>query len=244
MILVTSWDDGHPLDERLADMLARHDIGGTFYVPLRNRETRPVMTGRQIRSLREAGFEIGGHTLDHVYLTSVSPAEARAQIRGCRSALEDVLGEAVDGFCYPGGKWTPALADVVREAGFTYARTCENLRVDVGEDPFALPVTLQFYPHPAHVLWANALRKGSLSTRIPMLLRGLSAGEWSDRASAIARAACEAPDAVLHLWGHSWEIEAHGLWRSLEATLVTLRSLARDSMTVETAVARRMEMAS
>src|SRR5688500_11915407 len=41
-IVTTSWDDGHPLDIRLAEMLARHGVAGTFYVPLRY-EGVPVM---------------------------------------------------------------------------------------------------------------------------------------------------------------------------------------------------------
>src|SRR5262249_26496051 len=58
--ITTSWDDGHPLDLRVADLLARHGLRGTFYVP-RTAEN-PTMTARQVREL-SGTFEVGGHTL-------------------------------------------------------------------------------------------------------------------------------------------------------------------------------------
>ena len=41
-ILTTSLDDGHPLDLKLADLLAKYCVPGTFYIPLGNGE-RPAM---------------------------------------------------------------------------------------------------------------------------------------------------------------------------------------------------------
>jgi hypothetical protein len=37
--LTASWDDGHPLDFRIADMLERYGLTGTFYVPSRAETT-------------------------------------------------------------------------------------------------------------------------------------------------------------------------------------------------------------
>jgi hypothetical protein len=32
VIVTTSWDDGHPADERVLDMLAERGLRGTFYI--------------------------------------------------------------------------------------------------------------------------------------------------------------------------------------------------------------------
>ncbi|MDQ2820342.1 MAG: polysaccharide deacetylase family protein [Pseudomonadota bacterium] len=48
-------------------------------------------------------FEIGSHTVDHRYLSSVDDVEAHRQIAQGKTQLEDLLGQAVTGFCYPGG---------------------------------------------------------------------------------------------------------------------------------------------
>jgi hypothetical protein len=37
--ITTSWDDGHPSDLRLADLLHKHSLRGTFYVPPENIRT-------------------------------------------------------------------------------------------------------------------------------------------------------------------------------------------------------------
>ena len=57
--MTTSWDDAHPLDLRIAEMLARHNLSGTFYAP-RSAETE-VMPLADLRELSR-GFEIGAHT--------------------------------------------------------------------------------------------------------------------------------------------------------------------------------------
>ena len=49
-IITTSWDDGHPLDSHLMDILSKNKIPGTFYIPLTNQEN-PVMEIELIKKL-------------------------------------------------------------------------------------------------------------------------------------------------------------------------------------------------
>ncbi len=32
--ITTSWDDGHPLDFRVAELLSKYGLRGTFYIPM------------------------------------------------------------------------------------------------------------------------------------------------------------------------------------------------------------------
>src|SRR4051794_21779274 len=41
VFITTSWDDGHPLDIRIAELLAKYDLPGTFYIPRASQ--RPTM---------------------------------------------------------------------------------------------------------------------------------------------------------------------------------------------------------
>jgi peptidoglycan/xylan/chitin deacetylase (PgdA/CDA1 family) len=223
-VLTTSWDDGHPLDLKLAEMLARHGVAASFYVPARNRSGRPVMAAAELRQLAGAGFEIGSHTLDHCRLPSLSRDEARRQMADGRAALEDILGQPVTGFCFPGGRmgrWGKALA---RELGFSHARTTQMLRFDVGADPFAMPTTAQIYPHRPAALWRNWLRHGGGLDRLNAL-RALAVTGARPPADSLADILIALPShaarsgGVLHLWGHSWEIEAQGLWPVLDRAL-------------------------
>ena len=71
-MITTSWDDGHPLDIRLAELLATYGLKkGTFYVPILH-AGQTVLDCAQLRYLRQLGMEIGSHTVTHTLLTEIS----------------------------------------------------------------------------------------------------------------------------------------------------------------------------
>jgi peptidoglycan/xylan/chitin deacetylase (PgdA/CDA1 family) len=37
-VVTTSWDDGHPLDLKLAELLKKYDVPATLYMPMDNPE--------------------------------------------------------------------------------------------------------------------------------------------------------------------------------------------------------------
>ena len=125
--ITTSWDDGHPLDFRVADLLAKHGLRGTFYVP-RSSEYG-TMTAAQVHELSRA-FEIGAHTVNHVDLTRVSEKAAWQEIVGSRSWVEDQTGRSCPMFCPPRGRYLPQHLRLVRSAGFRGVRSVELLSVD------------------------------------------------------------------------------------------------------------------
>jgi len=55
--IVSSWDDGSKLDIKLAGLLKKYNISGTFFIP-----NNTKLSEDEIRSLVEQGFKIGGHT--------------------------------------------------------------------------------------------------------------------------------------------------------------------------------------
>lgn len=217
-ILTTSWDDGHPLDLRLADMLNRHGIAATFYLPISNREGLPVLDAGQMRELAAAGFEIGVHTLDHQRLDSVPAREIFRQVMQGKATLEDRLGSAVHGFCYPGGRGLRQARTALSESGLHYARTTEMFRLDMGHAPFARPTTLQVFPHGAAALLKNWARQGMGWDRLERLGRCLTHCDLASRLDLLLNEAIDG-GGLLHLWGHSWEIERYGLWSVLDAFL-------------------------
>ena len=210
----TSWDDGHPLDRRLAELMAQHGIRGTFYCPLRNREGLPVMQAADLRAL-DGAFEIGSHTLEHTYAGRLSSAQWTQQVAHGKAALEQLLGHAVAGFCYPGGQMALGNGSDARAAvaavGFTHARSSENFRTDRGDDRLRMPTTLQFYPHARQVLLRNFITRGRWPRRWPLALACVSARDFESRLQCALQRS-QAQGGGFHLWGHSWEIERQGLW--------------------------------
>ncbi len=213
----TSWDDGHPLDLRVADLLGEHGFAGTFYVPRRNCEGRPVMSATELRAL-DSRFEIGGHSIDHVRLVELPPSERARQIADSKQQIEHDLGHAISGFCYPGGEYDRGVRDAVRDAGYRYARTITNLSIEPPTDRFRLATTIQLFPHPRAVLVRNFVRGGGWRQRSRPLTVCLATGSLSSRLEQLLRFALER-GGVFHLWGHSWEIEERGLWTELERFL-------------------------
>src|SRR5450631_3068635 len=78
-IFTCSTDDGHPSDLKMAELLKKHNLNGTFFIPIKNKEGRDVMSPLQIREIGRL-FEIGSHTHDHCFLNSVDIEQARFQV--------------------------------------------------------------------------------------------------------------------------------------------------------------------
>ena len=112
----------------------------------------------ELRAVAAAGFEIGGHTLDHVVLPREEPPVAESQIVGCRAALERECRRPIRSFAYPNGRHDATVRALVAAAGFRVAVTVEHgvnytdtdphqlRRMPIScERPFELALKLAFY---------------------------------------------------------------------------------------------------
>lgn len=83
----------------------------------------------QVRSLHQAGMDIGAHTVSHPILALVDELQARAEIVDSRRCLEAIINAPVSLFAYPNGKlgddYMPRDVKLVQEAGFAAAFTTE-----------------------------------------------------------------------------------------------------------------------
>lgn len=207
--VTTSWDDGHVLDHQLARLLDMYELPGTFYVAPRNIELKPRerLDARGLRLLAEH-FEIGGHTLDHVRLTTLDDRAAEAEIRDGKDAIEDVLGLPIESFCYPGGCYEARHVPMVARAGFRVGRTIDRL-VFGPTPPLEMATTMHAY---RHLIDGPAAMR--LATFRPHLARRFY-WNWDELAIHLFDRAL-VTGGVYHLWGHSWEIAANADWDRLE----------------------------
>jgi Polysaccharide deacetylase len=219
-----SWDDGHPNDMRLADLLDKYGFKATFYVPGRfppggycQKDGFDILTAPQ---LREVGgrFELGSHTMDHVFLEDVDVEEARRQINAGKSWLEDVLGRSVPGFCYPGGSYNDAVRRLVQEAGFTYGRTTEDLYSGVSFDPYLMPTSFHFYARGRKDFLRSFLKQPNRGARFGMFTATMVGTGFLNRLKLGLDHVCR-KGGVFHLWGHSWEFGHFDGWPMLESFL-------------------------
>jgi len=216
-IITTSWDDGHPLDIRLAELLATFGLKGTFYVPISYKANKLLDDG-QLRYLRQMGMEIGSHTLTHSNLTKIAEEKMSSELIESKKKLEDILGDSVLAFCYPGGKFNKSSRDMVIEAGYILGRTTLGFRIDSDFDPFLMPVSFQFYPHKRCALFTHMLKEVNLTG----LRNWIDYTHFDTDLSSLTKNLLDSViknQGVLHIWGHSWEIEEYGLWDLLKEIL-------------------------
>jgi len=208
-----SVDDGHPADQRTAELLAKYGLKATFYAPAENREQR-VLPVHELRRLA-THFEVGGHSMHHTALSSLSTTEARAEIVGCKQWLEDTIGQRVVSFCYPRGKFDRSLAQLVREAGFLGARTCMFNLHKFPQDPFLWGVSTHAYPHSHTIQMRHALLEGNFAGAWNYWSTYRGERNWVQHFLLALEHVVE-QGGIAHLYMHSWEIDQMAQWDTLE----------------------------
>ena len=214
LYITTSWDDGHPLDSKLAELLVQYGLKATFYVPIQN-GSRKLLDSGQIRRL-SACFEIGGHTLSHCDLRATPDHLSRNEIAQCKDALEQITSVPCRSFCFPRGRFRRSHIDQVRAAGFTLARTVELMSLAyprLYQGIGLMPTTIQTVPAGMSTHFKNAAKRLQPGNFVRWArFRGES---WVSTLDSVLAWAADR-GGVVHLWGHSWEIEQNSDWFNLE----------------------------
>ncbi len=99
---------------------------------------RDLLSRAEIRTLRDAGVEIGSHADHHEPLIDRPREEARSALAKSRQCLEKELGPDRYALSYPYGAWSVPLAGAAREAGFYCAVSTDPGLNRPGADPFSL----------------------------------------------------------------------------------------------------------
>ena len=101
------------------DLLDRHNTKGTFFVVGWVAERCPQL----VRRIAAAGHEIGCHSYWHRQVFTLTPDEFREDLRQSKNALEQTLGQRVQGHRAPGFSIIPGCEwafDIMLEEGITY----------------------------------------------------------------------------------------------------------------------------
>jgi peptidoglycan/xylan/chitin deacetylase (PgdA/CDA1 family) len=193
-IVTTSWDDGHALDLRLAGLLKHYGVAGTLYIAPDDHEiaVSDRLTQKEVATLAK-DFEIGAHTMTHPDLRGLDEEAARSEITRSKETLEAWTKKPVTSFCYPRGAYGAREVGMVKDAGFSYARTVRRGSMVRGP---ALEARTSVHAYD-HVFDFRP---------------------WDTLAIALFNRVV-AEGGVFHLWGHSWEIDAHHDWDRLERVL-------------------------
>jgi peptidoglycan/xylan/chitin deacetylase (PgdA/CDA1 family) len=102
-----------------------------------------MMRSDQVVTLRDAGMQIGAHTVTHPILTQLNASQARMEIQSGKKYLESLLNLGVTLFAYPNGRpdadYSTAHVAMVREAGYAAAVTTAPGAAMNSSDLYQLP---------------------------------------------------------------------------------------------------------
>jgi peptidoglycan/xylan/chitin deacetylase (PgdA/CDA1 family) len=79
-------------------------------------EKQPLLTWEQVRALADQQVEFGAHSRTHPVLTELNSAQAEQEIVGSKHDLESATGKPVQFFCYPFGRFNPAVREIVQRS--------------------------------------------------------------------------------------------------------------------------------
>ena len=209
LLVTTSWDDGQKIDLKLAELLTKYGIKGTFYITVYKSYHTPLPLEKQdvVEISRE--HEIGAHTLNHVDLTNTPVSEAKSEIEGSKSYIEELMGHQVKMFSYPFSRYNKEIMEIVKNAGFIGARTTHPGNFDMPNNPYEWQITLHA---------SNGAPRATLRIWRVNHISIKSLIDWETRAKFLFDLALR-KKGIYHLWGHGTDIDKRDEWDKLERVL-------------------------
>ena len=102
-----------------------------------------MMTSEQVRTLHNAGMEIGGHTVNHPILGRMEDSMAREEIANSKEILENIIRSPIKAFAYPNGKpgqdYFSNHVRMVKNLGFESAVSTSHGAANISTDLYQLP---------------------------------------------------------------------------------------------------------
>jgi len=199
-----SFDDGVTQDKRLAEMLNRYHLKATFNVNTALNSSTPAFEdeGIWIKHLNHEelkrvlfGHEIAVHGHVHADLRQLSQDEIVEEIVHNRLEIHRIYGKMPIGMAYAFGGFDERVEQVISTLPIQYSRTITSTH------DFEIPRNL--------LVWNPTCSFSDESLE-----------EIVDRFLQLPNDT----DALLTIWGHSYELDAHHTWERLEAVLKTLSS--------------------
>ena len=116
--VLLTFDDSWEGQEWAASALAERGISGIFFLNSGNLGASGMLSGDAVRSLADAGQEIGSHGVTHRFMTQMPCNALRASLGDSKADLEATGGREVRFMAVPGGRCDARVLDIARRAGY------------------------------------------------------------------------------------------------------------------------------
>jgi peptidoglycan/xylan/chitin deacetylase (PgdA/CDA1 family) len=218
VLFTTSWDDGNPLDVRIADTLEQFGLVGTFYAST-GPDGHRLINDQDLARIGSK-HELGVHGQTHTIFPELPRAALADEIHW---AVEEMsrFGSVGSVVAPPRGKINASTSRFIGQLGFG-VRTGAIVGSG-GVTRNSLEPTFQLYPHE----WKTIARNSVYQRRLPMaslLVPFARKASLEDRFQQMLLAAAERQRYV-HVWGHAADIHRLNLWGALRDLLAIATEL-------------------
>jgi peptidoglycan/xylan/chitin deacetylase (PgdA/CDA1 family) len=121
VVVSLTYDDGAADQVQADSIMTKYGMRGTFYINSGRLGQTGYMSTMDALGLQADGHEVGGHTVSHADLPTLSPDEAKRQVCNDRVNLLSA-GLDVRNFAYPYGDENDAVQQIVQACGYNSAR--------------------------------------------------------------------------------------------------------------------------
>lgn len=151
--IIITVDDGYTDNyDLLLPMLKRYNFKAVVYavtgekfnrwdVEVDSNPEKPVtlMDEYQLKALSDSGYvEIGGHTLSHPHLNTLSREEQLQEMLQNKQQLERITGDELVSFAYPYGSHNQDSKDLAKELGYQFAVATNSGPLTTHQDLFQI----------------------------------------------------------------------------------------------------------
>lgn len=121
-----TFDDGWESQMLAMDAMSEHGMPGTFYIASGLIGHEGYLTRAELDAIAEVGHEIGGHSVTHADLTTMTPEEVELELCASRDTLTR-WGFDITSFAYPFAAVNPDVEDEVEHCGYNSGRGLGNV---------------------------------------------------------------------------------------------------------------------
>ncbi len=125
MQIALTFDDGNASDLDCARLLNALGYDALFFIATDFIGKPGYLQREDVVELRRLGMTVGSHSHRHVQLTPLGDAELIDELQRSRQILEEITGQPIEHFSFPGGVYDSRVLEMSRQAGYQYFFTSD-----------------------------------------------------------------------------------------------------------------------